>query len=336
MNIYLIITLCIFTVGIFLFLKDTRNFFAGVLLTFGVLGIIFFILMYLSSKYELINILSLCFVYGFIPLCIVIIGFFLIKNGQIMRQKEGRRLANLLSLILGFNILIIVFLTFLLFYISPNTNICLYAFLIICVFLSAYFGFLFFSYLVYSYAYQMLPINKNLNYIIILGSGLIGDKVPPLLKSRLDKGSEIYKKQLEKGNLVKIIVSGGQGPDELVSEASAMKKYLISQNIPNSDILVEDKSTTTFENMLFSKKIMDVRNKKYACIFVTNNYHVFRASIFARKAKLKANGIGSPTAFYFLPSALIREYIAILVLYKWFNILVIVLFSIFVMITLIH
>lgn len=181
----------------------------------------------------------------------------------------------------------------------------------------------------------MLPINKNLNYIIILGSGLIGDKVPTLLKSRLDRGAEIYKKQLEKGNLVKIIVSGGQGPDELVSEASAMKKYLISQNIPDSDILVEDKSTTTFENMLFSK-IIDGRNKKYSCIFVTNNYHVFRASIFARKAKLKADGVGSPTAFYFLPSALIREYIAILVLYKWFNIIVIVLFSIFVIITLIH
>lgn len=184
----------------------------------------------------------------------------------------------------------------------------------------------------------MLPINKNLNYIIILGSGLIGDKVPPLLKSRLDKGSEIYKKQLEQGNLVKIIVSGGQGPDELVSEASAMKKYLISQNIPDSDILVEDQSTTTFENMLFSKKIIDGRNKKYSCIFVTNNYHVFRASIFARKAKLKANGVDSPTVFYFLHNDLIREYIVILVLYKWFNILVVVvvLFSIFVIITLIH
>lgn len=330
MNIYFIINLCIFLSGLLLFFKDSRNFFAGVLLTFGSLGILFSILMYFSIKFEFVNVISMLVIYGLIPLFIVGLSFFLIKNGSIMRQKEGRRLANLLSLILGTNILIIVSLTLFLIFTPHRLNGLLYITILIIILLSAYFGFLFFSYLVYSYAYQMLPINKNLDYIIVLGSGLMGDKVPPLLKSRLDKGIEIYTQQLSKGNFTKIVVSGGQGPDELVSEAIAMKKYLISQDIPESDILVEDKSTTTYENMKFSKNIMDTINKNYSCIFVTNNYHVFRSSIYSRKARLKANGVGAPTAFYFLPSALIREFIALLVLYKHFNIIVILLFLGFV------
>jgi len=71
---------------------------------------------------------------------------------------------------------------------------------------------------------------------------------------------------------------------------------------------------------------MDNTKIKYSCIFVTNNYHVFRASIFARKTALNAHGSGSPTSFYFLPSAFIREFIAILVYYKWINIASILLF----------
>lgn len=169
----------------------------------------------------------------------------------------------------------------------------------------------------------MANIKRKVDYIIVLGSGLIGDRVPPLLKSRLDKGIQIYNEQKEKGINSKLVVSGGQGPDELTSEADAMKKYLISQNIPEENILVEDKSTTTYENMKFSKKIMDNNSDNYTSIFVTNNYHVFRASIYARKAGLKAQGAGAPTAFYFLPSALIREFIAIIFLYKWINISII-------------
>ncbi|MGL5693676.1 MAG: YdcF family protein, partial [Peptostreptococcaceae bacterium] len=188
------------------------------------------------------------------------------------------------------------------------------------IIIASYLGFLFLIYLSYSYIYQKLPVKKDLDYIIVLGSGLIKDRVPPLLKSRLDKGIEIYNQQIKKGNPCKIIVSGGQGADELVSEASAMGKYLLSQGIKESDVILEDKSRTTYENMKFSKKIMD-KSEKYNSIFITNNYHVFRASIFARKVGLKSNGVGAPTAFYFLPSALIREYIAILVIYKWISII---------------
>ncbi|MBN8047484.1 YdcF family protein [Paraclostridium bifermentans] len=323
MYIYILIILASFLYGIFLFRQDSRNFFAGILLTFGSLGFLFLLVMYLSDMFDTIRLLSIFAVYAVIPLSIIVIGFFLIKNGYIMKHKEGRRLANLLSLILGVNVLLIVSLSLLLIFHGSKLNTYAYATILTIILFAIYFGFLFFSYLVYSYAYQMLPVNKNLDYVIVLGSGLIGDKVPPLLKSRLDKGIEIYSQQLSKGNHTKIVVSGGQGSDEIVPEAIAMKKYLVSQGIPELDILVEDKSTTTYENMKFSKNIMNNISKNYSCIFVSNNYHVFRASIYARKAGLKANGVGAPTAFYFLPSALIREYIAIIMLYKKVSLLAI-------------
>ncbi|MGH2189631.1 YdcF family protein, partial [Enterococcus faecium] len=81
--------------------------------------------------------------------------------------------------------------------------------------------------------YQMIPLKKAVDYIIVLGSGIRSEEVPPLLKSRLDKGIEYY----EKNPTAKFVVSGGQGPDEPVAEAFAMKKYLLSQNIPAEAIL---------------------------------------------------------------------------------------------------
>ncbi|WP_141664385.1 MULTISPECIES: YdcF family protein [Romboutsia] len=66
-----------------------------------------------------------------------------------------------------------------------------YMVIISIIVMSVYLGFMFISYLIYSYIYQVIPVRNNINYIIVLGSGLIGDRVPPLLKSRLDKGIDI-------------------------------------------------------------------------------------------------------------------------------------------------
>lgn len=113
-------------------------------------------------------------------------------------------------------------------------------------------------------------------------------------------------------------MSGGQGSDEALPESEAMKVYAMAQGIPEEMILVETKSRNTLENMMFSKEIMDKQsdNQSYQAIFSTNNYHLFRAGIFARKAHLKADGVGAKTAFYFLPTAFLREFIAIVMMKK--------------------
>jgi uncharacterized SAM-binding protein YcdF (DUF218 family) len=72
--------------------------------------------------------------------------------------------------------------------------------------------------------------------------------------------------------------------------------------------------------MMFSKELMDRESsgKPYKCIFATNNYHLLRACIYARRAGLKMDGIGAKTILYYLPNAVLREYIAYLYIHlKW-------------------
>ena len=107
-------------------------------------------------------------------------------------------------------------------------------------------------------------------------------------------------------------MSGGKGDDEIISEAQSMKNYLISKNIDESSILVEDKSTTTLENMAFSKKICFENKPDPEIVFATTNYHVFRSGMFSVKAGMKSQGIGAKTKWYFWPNAQIRELIGLL------------------------
>lgn len=243
-----------------------------------------------------------------------------------MQTKEGKSFTAKLSLLLGLNLVIVfpLFLYLVSTYIPlPSWLITLLIFL--CLVDIIFTGF-FVAYLLYSFLYQVIPVRKTVDYIIILGAGVKSEEVSPLLRGRLDKAIEYQEKQKQK---IKFVVSGGQGPDEPVSEAFAMRKYLLSQNIPNEQIIFEDQSTTTLENMLFSKKKIDEywkhNDKEPVILFSTSNYHVLRGAMYARKANISAEGIGAPVAFYFLPTALIREFIALLVRYKYFTISVILL-----------
>ena len=82
-------------------------------------------------------------------------------------------------------------------------------------------------------------------------------------------------------------------------------------------IILEDQSRTTYENLLFSKKLGEKLVASPQFLFVTNDYHVFRTSTYARKLKIKGDGLGCRTAGYYIPSAFIREYVALCVKLKW-------------------
>ena len=182
-----------------------------------------------------------------------------------------------------------------------------------------YFAVAFLNFLTVSVLYQFNHPRYRQDYIIALGAGLIdGERVTPLLARRIDTAISFYRRQLAKTKKeAKLLMSGGQGSDEKISEAQAMKNYALSQGVPEEDILLEDKSTNTLENMRFSKAIMEQRSPEgYQAIFTSNNYHIFRAGMYAREAGLKADGLGAKTAFYYLPNAFLREYIAILMLHK--------------------
>ena len=163
--------------------------------------------------------------------------------------------------------------------------------------------------MIYTLFLHIIPRKKDFDFVIIHGSGLLdGDRVPKLLKDRLDKAIEVYRHDPTPPTL---IPSGGKGPDETVSEAEAMTQYLIGHGIPARDILPEKESTTTLENLQFSKRIIDeFGGRKYTAL-ISSNYHVYRALRYCREIGLKCTGIGSHVAFYYWPSAMIREYIAI-------------------------
>ncbi|MBR2731497.1 MAG: YdcF family protein [Clostridia bacterium] len=156
------------------------------------------------------------------------------------------------------------------------------------------------------------------DYMIILGCALRKDGTPsPLLRGRIDRALAFYRKQkAETGKELVFVTSGGQGADEAVSESASMKAYLMEQGIPESQIIEEDQSVNTLENMRNSKEIITARDPAAKIAFSTSNYHVFRSGLFARRVKLRAVGIGAKTKWYFWPNAAVREFIGLLTKHK--------------------
>lgn len=244
----------------------------------------------------------------------LIIFFF--WNTRIVLKKESRTLGNMLTLLLG---IAGVGLILLQHFINQDHKILAYLYSIFIALL-IYFFFTFLTMLTSSILFNVIKPKFDKDYLIILGAGLLdGERVTPLLAGRIDAGIAFYHQQLLKtGKRAVLVMSGGQGGDEKVPEAVAMRHYALTKGITDADIVLEDKSSTTLENLKFSKKILDNRSQgdRYQSAFVSNDYHIFRAGVFAKNVGLNSDGIGSRTARYFLPNAFIREYIAMILMYK--------------------
>lgn len=153
---------------------------------------------------------------------------------------------------------------------------------------------------------------RGADYIIVLGAGVIGTRVTPLLAARIDKGIEL----LHHNPDAKLILSGGQGPGEDIAEGEAMARYVEQKDVGLEKIIVEGKSTSTEENLLFSRELME--KSRPGVIVVTTAYHVFRALLMAKQQGLKCVGFGAKTKWYFTLNALIREFVGYLSLtWKW-------------------
>lgn len=283
---------------------------------FALLQIVFKI----AEKGERGEIAMLFTVYCIIPLIFIGFCIWLISNASVMRSGEGKSFTAKLSLLIGLNLIIVVpGFFYLVFSYVPFPTWIIFLLTTFCL-MDIFFTFVFIAYLFYSFLNQIIPVRKTIHYIIILGAGIREEEITPLLRSRLDKAIAYQEKQREK---ITFIVTGGQGSDESVSEAFAMRQYLLHAGILNEQIIMEEKSTSTLENMLFSKeKIMEdwSGEKPPVILFSTSNYHVLRGVMCARRVGMKAEGIGAPVAFYLLPSAFIREFVALLVHYKWLTI----------------
>lgn len=151
--------------------------------------------------------------------------------------------------------------------------------------------------------------NHECDYVIVLGTRLNGSTPSPLLRYRLDATLQYHQKFPN----TKIIVSGGKGDGEDISEASAMKDYLLEKGIDESLIIIEDKSTNTNENIIYSKKIIEKKSSKdYEVIIITNGFHCFRSNLLANKHNLSAHTYAAKERDDTAPHYYLREFFACL------------------------
>ncbi|RLV04382.1 hypothetical protein CTZ27_10460 [Streptomyces griseocarneus] len=246
-----------------------------------------------------------------------VLPVFLLANGVKMIRKEGRSPANLLSFLVGLGIFGLMGLMVAAAVAHSRALVIVTGTLLL---ITAYVSFLFFCFIGYAFLYGRLRPRRDVDFVVVLGSGLIGGKrVPPLLASRLERGRKVYEAQAARGNPPVVVTSGGQGPDEHLPESHAMADYLTERGFPAEHIRREDRSRTTEENLVYSKALMSAARGDYSCVIVTNNFHAFRAALMARKTGVNGQVVGSPTAAYFWPSATIREFVAVFLHHKLVN-----------------
>jgi uncharacterized SAM-binding protein YcdF (DUF218 family) len=146
---------------------------------------------------------------------------------------------------------------------------------------------------------------QNADVMIVLGCQIWGEGPSEILEYRLQNALKLYKNGISKN----IIVSGGQGADEVITEAKAMKKWFVKNGVPESIIYEEDKSTNTYENLKFSKLIMDKKGFKDAVV-VTSDFHVFRSLWLSKRIGIEAKGAPSKTVDYLKPYYYVREIVS--------------------------
>ena len=149
----------------------------------------------------------------------------------------------------------------------------------------------------------------NAQAVIVLGCKVNGTNPSRMLKRRLDSAQRFLKEHPD----AVCVVSGGKGDDEKISEAQAMKTYLIENGIAESRVIAEDKSVNTNENMRFSADILKKMGIEKAAV-VTDGFHQYRAGIIAEKYGLETSAVNADTDFltvWLVPTYWIREWLAI-------------------------
>lgn len=273
---------------------------------------------------------------------------FLLVNTVVVVRNNGFSLTSMLPFLMAGFLILLIASPSIVNYFDPDVRHIIVFVLGLFTLEGLWFSFTFVALLLYSWVYRMLPRRRQYDYIIIHGAGLDGPRPTPLLAGRIDKALELWNKQHQHG---KFVVSGGQGADEVVSEAQAMRDYLLEKGVPADAILMEDKSTTTWENLQNSLAVIradramsgDVAacgsvaasggvangatdaasdgtataNDDFTTAVVTSDFHVFRCAEYAHNLGIKADGIGSHTKGWYWPTAFIREFIAITKAHLW-------------------
>ena len=320
--------------------KNARNLGLIIFLTIpSIINIFFFFYDLLYNHHKSIEILIgemreniVVFIVLAFPLAFILTILVTISN-IVLIIKEGKTWKNMLGIILGGFICITTLLN-IIFGVIYSEKIVLEILSYILMMCVIYLECVFFGVCISGIVSAKYIPKFDKDAIIILGCKIRSDgTLPPLLQGRVDRAIEFSKMQKETtGKDIIFIPSGGKGKDEIISEAQAMKNYLLQQGIKKNKILLEDKSTSTYENLKFSSKLIKEQIEKPILAFSTTNYHVFRAGVIAKKQRLNIEGIGSKTKSYYWINAFIREFIGTLSSERKENIKTLIILSIIIII----
>jgi uncharacterized SAM-binding protein YcdF (DUF218 family) len=326
-----VVILVLFGAGV---LRDRRSFANAVLLGLALALLALGVAERLARAHDQAGRLVLLAVFALVAVVPFLVAAFLVVNGVTMVRRESLRPGNLVSLGAGLGILAVIGFR-LTTPLTGSGELVLSATIIMLLF--AYVSFQCVSFVLYAFLYGRLSVPRHADFVVVLGSGLLGGRVPPLLASRLDRGEAVYRGLVARGGDPVLIVSGGKGSDEQVSEADAMAGYLAARGFPADRIQREDRSSSTEENLANSQAIMDRLRPGATCVIVTSNYHVFRTAMIARHLGVRGQVTGARTAGYYWPSATLREFAAVFFRYRLVNLAIcFVLVAVPVMVTLLH
>ncbi|MBE2320910.1 YdcF family protein [Solirubrobacter sp. CPCC 204708] len=253
-----------------------------------------------------VGVISLA-VTGAVALGFLALPLLLVIDGVLMIRRESRSLGNSLALMVGLALMLLpVALAALLRHENPVTGSVAVGLLTA----QACAGICFLAFAAHTALYAWIARRSPARAVIVLGSGLVRGAVPPLLAARLERAVTAAEERRETDGRPVFVPSGGQGRDEPRPEGEVMGEWLRQRGIDDADILVEDRARTTRENLLYSVQLLERHGVPAPYLVVTNNYHAPRAAMLARALGIDAQVVGAPTAWYFWPSAYLREFIA--------------------------
>ena len=151
------------------------------------------------------------------------------------------------------------------------------------------------------------PRDENTT-VVVLGCKVRNGAPSLMLKRRLDAAYDY----LSAHEGVKVVVSGGKGDDEVISEAQCMRDYLVGRGIASERIFMEDRSVSTEENLRFSKNVIAEKGLPEKITIITDNYHQLRAEMIAEKNGIESYSISGSTSWYLLPTYWVREWFGII------------------------
>jgi len=151
-------------------------------------------------------------------------------------------------------------------------------------------------------------VTHNEDVVIVMGAGVIGEFVTRPLAHRLNTAFHYWQQNPD----AYIIVTGGLGDRATITEAEAMARFLSRLGVPRERILLEEYSTSTYENLVFAQKILDEHFPDgFTAVLITNDFHLYRSVRTASRLGLDVNRLGANTDVYSWPVNYMREMLAV-------------------------